>query len=111
MAKLPQFLLRLGPHVNWTEEKDCFQSFLREMASLYVPEALPVLPAKEDDDEGADEDEEDAELAARRKHIIRALEHVLFPAFKSRLVATKGLLKGVVEIANLKGLYRVFERC
>jgi DNA mismatch repair protein MLH1 len=111
MAKLPQFLLRLGPHVNWAEEKDCFQSFLREMASFYVPEALPVLPAKEDDDEGADEDEEDAELAARRKHITRALEHVFFPAFKSRLVATKGLLKGVVEIANLKGLYRVFERC
>lgn len=41
----------------------------------------------------------------------RVLEHVLFPAFKARLVATKGLLGGVVEVADLKGLYRVFERC
>jgi len=35
----------------------------------------------------------------------------MFPAFRARLVATRGLLKGVLEIANLKGLYRVFERC
>jgi DNA mismatch repair protein MLH1 len=35
----------------------------------------------------------------------------LFPAFKARLVATKNLLKGTIEVANLKGLYRVFERC
>jgi DNA mismatch repair protein MLH1 len=41
----------------------------------------------------------------------KALEHDIFPACKARLVATKGLLKGVTEIANLKGLYRVFERC
>jgi DNA mismatch repair protein MLH1 len=40
-----------------------------------------------------------------------AIEHVIFPACKARLVATKGLLRGVMEIANLKGLYRVFERC
>jgi DNA mismatch repair protein MLH1 len=39
------------------------------------------------------------------------LEHVLFPAFRSRIVATDSLLKGTVEVANLKGLYRVFERC
>lgn len=124
MAKLPQFLLRLGPHVNWNEEKDCFHTFLRELASFYVPEALPVLPVKHDDIRETEDDleaeiegdmddeiEEDAELAARRKHINRALEHILFPVFKARLVATKGLLNGVKEIANLRGLYRVFERC
>ncbi|QDS73208.1 hypothetical protein FKW77_003098 [Venturia effusa] len=124
MAKLPQFLLRLGPYVNWTEEKDCFHTFLRELASFYVPEALPVPPVKHDDAEEAEgdleaeiegdmdaESEEDAELIARRKHINRALEHIFFPVFKARLVATKGLLSGVIEIANLKGLYRVFERC
>ncbi|TLD38033.1 DNA mismatch repair protein MutL [Venturia nashicola] len=121
MAKLPQFLLRLGPHVNWNEEKDCFHTFLRELASFYVPEALPVMPvehdAAEDDLEADIEDvmdaeiEEEAELAARRRHINQVLEHILFPVFKARLVATKGLLNGVREIANLKGLYRVFERC
>ena len=104
MAKLPNFLLRLGPHVDWNDEKGCFETFLRELASFYVPEALPADNAKH----GEDEDEE---LAKRRDEIERAIENVLFPAFKSRLVATKSLLKGVIEVADLKGLYRVFERC
>ena len=103
MAKLPNFLLRLGPHVDWTDEKGCFQSFLRELASFYAPEALPPAPQ-----EGETEDED---VAERRRHVRRAVENVLFPAFKARLVATTSLLKGTVEIANLKGLYRVFERC
>ncbi|KAK7757704.1 DNA mismatch repair protein Mlh1 [Diatrype stigma] len=107
MAKLPGFLLRLGPHVDWTDEKLCFESFLRELATYYVPEQLPSLP-------GNDQVEEDIpdEIKARRAHVRRAIEHVLFPAFKARLVATKSFMKtGVLELANLKGLYRVFERC
>jgi DNA mismatch repair protein MLH1 len=37
LAKLPRFLLRLGPHVNWMSEKECFTTFLRELASYYLP--------------------------------------------------------------------------
>jgi DNA mismatch repair protein MLH1 len=102
LAKLPNFLLRLGPHVDWTDEKACFQSFLRELASFYAPEPMP--PASEPNTH-------DAEASERRQHLQRAVENVLFPAFKSRLVATRGLLKGIIEVANLRGLYRVFERC
>ena len=102
VAKLPQFLLRLGPHVNWDNEKACFQTFLRELASFYTPESLPLPPSTID---------EDPELALRRKKLRRAIEYAIFPACKARLVATRGLLKGVMEVANLKGLYRVFERC
>ncbi|OJD35544.1 dna mismatch repair protein [Diplodia corticola] len=115
LAKLPQFLLRLGPHVNWLEEKGCFRTFLRELASFYVPEALPVPPTQTTTEGGQAVEEstphDDPEVEARRRHVERAIEHILFPAFRSRLVATKGLLRGVVEVANLKGLYRVFERC
>ncbi|KAF2121564.1 histidine kinase-like ATPase [Lophiotrema nucula] len=120
LAKLPQFLLRLGPHVNWFEEKGCFQAFLRELASFYVPESLPVAPTpitNPEDDIGKGKGKEkstaaeDPDIALRRQKVRRAIEYVIFPACKARLVATKGLLKGVMEIANLKGLYRVFERC
>jgi DNA mismatch repair protein MLH1 len=114
MAKLPQFLLRLGPYVNWNEEKGCFQTLLRELASFYVPESLPLPPSVVSDpnDKGKQKViEEDHEVAARRAKVREAIEHVIFPACKARLVATKGLLRGVMEIANLKGLYRVFERC
>ncbi|KAI0840974.1 DNA mismatch repair protein MutL [Hypoxylon sp. FL0890] len=108
MAKLPQFLLRLGPHVNWTDEKLCFESFLKELATFYVPEQLPTLPGNDGDNEENIPDE----IKARRTQIRRAVEHIFFPAFKARLVATKSFMKGgVLELASLKGLYRVFERC
>lgn len=116
LAKLPRFLLQLGPNVNWTEEKPCFESFLRELAAFYVPEQLPATPGggggSGDGDTNAEEETISEELKARRAHVRRALEHVLFPAFKARLVATKSMMKdGILEVANLKGLYRVFERC
>ncbi|CBX93874.1 hypothetical protein IAQ61_003752 [Plenodomus lingam] len=127
LAKLPQFLLRLGPHVDWREEKACFQGILRELAAFYVPECLP-LPSSSpaaaaaatrtflqtdptQKGKGRADDQDDPEVEARRRKICRALEFTIFPACRARLVATKGLLTGVMEIANLKGLYRVFERC
>lgn len=103
LAKLPNFLLRLGPHVDWTNEKACFETFLKELASFYVPETLPARPAQDDD--------EDGETKGRREDIHRAVEDLLFPAFRARLVATLNLVNGTIEVANLKGLYRVFERC
>ncbi|OBW68457.1 MAG: Uncharacterized protein AUREO_014670 [Aureobasidium pullulans] len=106
MAKLSTFLLRLGPHVNWDDEKDCFDSFLRELASFYSPEALPVVNTSTEASQGAQD-----EINKRRAHLERAMENTIFPAFRTRLVATKSLRKAVVEVADLKGLYRVFERC
>lgn len=114
LAKLPRFLMRLGPCVNWVDEETCFHTFLRELASFYTPEQLPTGALAGDDTRMGEADEADelkAGLEARREDMGRVLEHVLFPAFRARLIATKGLLKGAVEVANLKGLYRVFERC
>lgn len=106
LAKLPRFLLRLGPHIDWTSEKGCFDTFLRELADFYVPEQLPPSQG-----EGAEEDL-DEEIKRRRDLVRRVVEERLFPAFSARLIATKALMKGaVLEVANLKGLYRVFERC
>jgi DNA mismatch repair protein MLH1 len=140
LVKLPTFLLRLGPFVIWTDEEPCFRTFLRELASFYVPESLPAAksngakapsPDKDEDETMGDvgimqekneaatpgsrssetAEADDQETETRRKVLERTLEHVLFPAFRSRIVATESMLKGVVEVANLKGLYRVFERC
>lgn len=108
MAKLPTFLLRLGPFVNWRDEQECFRTIITEIASFHVPEQLPIRRNRTPDDS---REEEEAYTAQRRKEIEYALEHILFPAFRSRLLATKGMVSGVIEVANLKGLYRVFERC
>ncbi len=110
LTKLPRFLMRLGPCVDWTNEESCFHTFLRELASFYVPERLPASGAMMDE-EAADEEGCRVGIEGRKEEMARLLEHVLFPQFKARLVATKGLLKGVTEVANLKGLYKVFERC
>ena len=135
LAKLPRFLMRLGPCVDWTDEMECFRSFLIELASFYAPEQLPNTPVKEKkankvmqneqkDGEGSTRMEadpaeveknknadEDLSITARREQLTRMLEFVLFPAIRARIVATKGMLGGVLEVADLKGLYRVFERC
>ena len=114
LAKLPNFLLRLGPHVDWNDEQGCFQSFLKELACFYVPESLPMAPDNqlaEENSMDVDDTQEDVEVVKRRKQIERSVENVLFPTFKARLIATKTLRSAVVEVADLKGLYRVFERC
>ncbi|QSZ30227.1 hypothetical protein DSL72_004749 [Monilinia vaccinii-corymbosi] len=137
LSKLPQFLLRLGPHVNWTDEKECFSSFLQELSRFYVPEQLPPSsgPAQREAEAEAEQSKSQdpsqrsgernttasptgtqeslsPEIKQRRDAVRRMVEDVLFPAFRSRLLATRDLMGGaVLEVANLKGLYRVFERC
>ncbi|CAL8578420.1 DNA mismatch repair protein Mlh1 [Xanthoria parietina] len=109
MAKLPRFLMRLGPYVNWSEEKACFRTFLEELAAFYTPEQLPSIMHEEQ----VEVVPETTVLsnASKQVEMAQVLEHILFPAIKARLIATEGMLHGVVEIANLKGLYKVFERC
>ncbi|OCH93343.1 DNA binding protein [Obba rivulosa] len=102
LDKLPLFLMRLGPQVNWTSEKDCFDNIFRELAYFYVPE--PLLPGSN----ALTTTEDDAEGKAVKWQI----QHVLFPAMARYFVAPKSLLdRDVVQVANLPDLYRVFERC
>jgi DNA mismatch repair protein MLH1 len=79
---------------------------LRELADFYAPEQLPPSQGE------AVEEDVDEEIKLRRASVRKAVEEKLLPAFAGRLIATKSLMKGaVLEVANLKGLYRVFERC
>ncbi|PNP51931.1 hypothetical protein THARTR1_07140 [Trichoderma harzianum] len=48
----------------------------------------------------------------RRQNVRYALEYILFPAFKKRLTATNQLMeKSVKEVADLKKVYKEFQRC
>ncbi|KAI0076514.1 DNA mismatch repair protein MutL [Panus rudis PR-1116 ss-1] len=105
LDKLPMFLMRLGPQVDWTSEMECFETFLRELAFFYVPE--PLLP-DESDDETTDAAIANADEEAARWQI----QHAIFPAIAKYLVPPKSLLdRDVVQVASLPDLYRVFERC
>lgn len=86
------------PQVTWTDEQQCFEGILRELAYFYTPSATP----------GATADPDSEQEKSERWQI----EHVLFPAFRKYLVPTSSLLaRDVVEIADLPELYKVFERC
>ena len=89
--------------VDWTSERECFESFLRELAYFYVPE--PLLPETTSEAEREDKGNDD-------KAVTWQIQYALFPAFSRYLVAPKNLLeRDVVEVANMPDLYRVFERC
>ncbi|KAH8155401.1 uncharacterized protein LAJ45_00411 [Morchella importuna] len=110
LGKLPSFILRLGPNIDWTSELECFDTLLRELALFYVPEKLPSVSADADDGNDVVAAAGNWDVEARRKELGRMVETAIFPVVRKRLIAPKTLLGAVTEVANLKGLYRIFER-
>jgi len=101
LDKLPSFLMRLGPQVNWTSETHCFDLFLRELAYFYIPG--PLVPSSKLSPPLSKYEEK-----AERWQI----QHVLFSTMRRYFSAPKSLLdRDVVQVASLPDLYRVFERC
>ena len=107
LSRLPLFLMRLGPQVPWTIEKECLSSFLRELAYFYAP--YPRTPSKsEEQGDRQDNGGMDIKEKAQKWEI----EHVLFACMRKNLVPPRSLLdRDVVQVASLPDLYRVFERC
>ncbi|KAI6158071.1 histidine kinase-like ATPase [Pisolithus tinctorius] len=96
LNKLPTFLMRLGPQVDWKSERECFESFMRELAYFYSP-ASGVWSG---------------DGAGQEKSAAWQTEHILFHALRRFFIAPRSLLDNdVVQVANLPDLYRVFERC
>lgn len=94
-SKLPYFVYRLGSKVNYANEKQCLHDILHQIALLYIPDRLA---------EGLDDE-------ISRDNINYILESFVFPAVRKHFLAPNSLLLEVVQVADLPGLYRVFERC
>lgn len=109
LSKLPFFIYRLGSseNINFQDEKLTFQSILKEIALLYIPESI----SSDDDNSETNANELKSSNNYKRDQLNNQLEHLVFPMIKRRFLATKNLLRDVVQIADLPGLYRVFERC
>ncbi|GAA6060191.1 hypothetical protein JCM10212_005192 [Sporobolomyces blumeae] len=116
LRKLPLFLLRIGVHVDWDRELECFESFATELSYFYSPQPLardPTSPQDlvnrhSDDDssgrshqvrdepregEGGAEGEEGGEVREARSsdQEKRSIQNVFFPAFKQYLVPSRAL--------------------
>ncbi|KAF9090490.1 DNA mismatch repair protein [Mortierella sp. GBA35] len=124
LEKLSDFLWRLGSEVDWTSEKTCFQTLARELAIFYSTQPERVEdPFMVDDDQEEDniQDENGGQESEQKtpqeihdaqfQHMVATL---IFPAFKKHFIPPKALIEKpgmVVQVAQVKDLYKVFERC
>lgn len=99
--KLSYFIYRLGCKVDYNDEKECLRGIARQIALLYVPDRISP----------GDSAEETQLALQQRDDLNYVLEHTVFPALKKKFVALEPLAAEVVQVADLPGLYRVFERC
>nr|XP_018261347.1 DNA mismatch repair protein MLH1 [Kwoniella dejecticola CBS 10117]OBR83505.1 DNA mismatch repair protein MLH1 [Kwoniella dejecticola CBS 10117] len=112
LDRLPHFLLCLGTQVNWESEKECFATFLRELAFFYSPRPFSDHPCGSQSDVDKDEDGDEAHPSAEEKnHQSWQLEHVLFPSFRRYTEWPKTKMGDFNMVANLPDLFRIFERC
>lgn len=99
--KLSYFVYRLGCKVDYNDEKECLRGIARQIALLYVPDRI---------DPGTSAEEKQLAIQ-QRDDLNYVLEHTVFPALKKNFVALESLATEVIQVADLPGLYRVFERC
>lgn len=102
LINLPSLILRIASDVEWTSEKECFESFCREMAAFYA------VPEKKFQSENFEKTENTGE-----KSINWIMEHVIYTAIKMNLKPPNRFSTdaSILRIANLPDLYKVFERC
>lgn len=130
MDNLPTLLLRLATQVDWTEEKVCFESIAREIAyahtfSISLPPPLQAIVIQDGHD-NQDGDHSDPALSHQQQRLQAdwLIRHRWFPYFSSKqggFFMTKGAATTqqdegagasvILQVANLKDLYRIFERC
>ncbi|CEH14557.1 DNA mismatch repair protein-MLH1 family [Ceraceosorus bombacis] len=121
LERLPTLMLRLGPQIDWEDEKGCFESIAREIAFAHVPfcagsadhgQNISNTPRREMQI-GEDQVETERALTAKHAKDVFDVHHVWMAAMKrTPFNAPKSLLeRDVVQVANLPDLYRVFERC
>ena len=81
--------MRLATEVEWSKEKQCFETFSRETAKFYARISV-----------GNDECEWKWDV-----------EHIIYDNIKRYLMPSSELKSVLLPIANLQNLYKVFERC
>lgn len=84
-----RYILRLATEVDWSKEKECFETFSRETAKYYARISI----ASEDCEWKWD------------------IEHIIYDNIKRYLLPSSQLKSILLPVTNLQNLYKVFERC
>lgn len=105
LSKLPIFLYKLGLTINFNDEKTCLKNILKQISLLNIPDSF------EQSDSLHDTDPNKQILLSKYQQLNENFENILIPSLKKNFLPPKNLEFDLVEIANLPGLYKVFERC
>ncbi|CRK99199.1 CLUMA_CG012507, isoform A [Clunio marinus] len=91
ISYLPIFIIRLATEVDYEEEKYCFKSIIKELASFYAKHSF--TSCKKD------------------SHFL--CESILYPAIRKNLLPPTKFYKNgtLLKLTCLQQLYKVFERC
>lgn len=102
-------LLRLALQVDWTDEKGCFDSFLRELAYFYSLSPSPISDKPTSALLTSSQEEmQTEEQTLHEDQKKRQIQHVVWPTVKQYLVAPEGMLKKeVIQLTSLEALFRV----
>ncbi|BDA41574.1 DNA mismatch repair protein Mlh1 [Coccomyxa sp. Obi] len=124
LKRLPLLVYRLAECSNWDDGKESISTTAQALAEFYstqpvvgmmdlpkiecIPSSTPVLGSSAGDklvDPVTYRDGTDLQT--------RQIEHVLFPAIRSKLIPSSRRAKdgSIVHLVSLKTLYKVFERC
>ncbi|WEJ94952.1 DNA mismatch repair protein Mlh1 [Yamadazyma tenuis] len=95
LNKLPFFLYKLATKINYEDEQKCLQGIMKQISLLYLPEIVE----EEDSDEST------------RAETNKFLSETIFPLLRTHFKAPSSLSANITQIADLPGLYRIFERC
>lgn len=83
------YILRLVTEIEWSKERQCFETFCRETAMYYAR-----IPSNMDECDW--------------KWLI---EHIYYDNIKKYLIPSQQLWTTMLPVANLQNLFKVFERC
>lgn len=101
LERLPSLLFRLGPQVDWDDEKGCFYTLCHELALAHVPPSWGTACNESS--------------SKQQEHEAWIIQHVWFAHMlesRGRCIVPKYLPDDVMtQVASLPDLYRVFERC
>ncbi|KAG8192978.1 hypothetical protein JTE90_028099 [Oedothorax gibbosus] len=96
LLNLPNLILRLASDVEWSSEKECFETFCQEMSEFYAVPEKPLHQSEENE--------------IQNKWMV---EHIIYATAKKCLKPPTPFSTDttILQVANLPDLYKVFERC
>jgi DNA mismatch repair protein MLH1 len=115
LLNLPSFLLALGVDCNWEQEKLCFDTVSRAIASFYQL-SHPSSYLNVDGSPSSSSSSSSSSFSSSSSSspsLAWQVENLMLPCMRDNLLPSRGrAVDGTITlVARLENLYKIFERC